>query len=213
MEQRHYSHAAPDLLVLLPGAQMHPADVEQAGLPALLQASGVALDLLVPDLHLDHTGQRDAQQLLAAEVLAPLAGQYRRLWLAGISLGGLLALLQAQRAPQGPAGLCLIAPYPGSRLTTNAIARAGGLASWQPTQEQLADPEFALWSRLRAGQPQLASFIAWGRDDRFAAGMAALAEQLPQAERHVGDGGHDWPAWRPLWRSALAWIARRQGAA
>ena len=213
MEQRRYTHGAPDMLVLLPGAQMHPADVEQAGLPELLQASGVPLDLLVPDLHIDPTGHSDAQQRLADEVLAPLAGQYRRLWLAGISLGGLLALLQAQRVPQGLAGLCLIAPYPGSRLTTNTIARAGGLAAWQPTPAQLADPEFALWSRLRAGQPPLASFIAWGRGDRFAASMAVLAEQLPQAERHEVDGGHDWTAWRPLWRSALAWIARQQRAA
>lgn len=213
MEQRHYPQGAHDALVLLPGAQMHPADAELAGLPALLQASGVALDLWVPDLHIDPAGQRDAQQLLATEVLAPLSTRYRRLWLAGISLGGLLALLQAQRAPRGLSGLCLIAPYPGSRLTLNTIARAGGLAAWQPTPEQRADPEFELWSRLRAGPPPLSSFIGWGRGDRFAAGMAALAGQLPQADRHEVDGGHDWPAWRPLWRSALAWIARQQQGA
>ena len=213
MEQRHYAHGAPDVLVLLPGAQMHPSDVEHAGLPALLQDSGTALDLVVPDLHLDPTGRSDAPQCLATQVLAPLTGRYRHLWLAGISLGGLLALLHAQRQPTPLRGLCLIAPYPGSRLTTNAIARAGGLAAWQPTPTQRADPEFELWSHLRAGRPRRPTFIGWGHADRFADSMAMLAGQLPQSERHVVEGGHDWPAWRPLWRSALAWLARDGGAA
>lgn len=206
MEQRFYPQGAAHALVLLPGAQMHPADVEQAGLPALLAHSGVALDLLVPDLHLDPTGRTDACARLALEVLAPLATRYRRLWLAGISLGGLLALRHAQTAPGGLHGLCLFAPYAGSRLTTNAIARAGGLRAWQPTAAQAADPEFALWLDLRAGRPHLPTFVGWGRGDRFAASMAALADCLPQAARQQVDGGHDWDAWRPLWRDALAWI-------
>ncbi len=206
MEQRRYCQGAQQALVLLPGAQMHPANVEQAGLPALLRHSGVALDLVVPDLHLDPTGRSDACARLAQEVLAPLATRYRRLWLAGISLGGLLALRHAQTLPKGLHGLCLFAPYAGSRLTTNAIAHAGGLQAWQPTAAQQADPEFALWLHLRAGRPDLPAFIGWGRGDRFAASVAALAGQLPQAVRQEVDGGHDWDAWRPLWRGALAWI-------
>lgn len=212
IELRRYIHGAADALVLLPGAQMHPADVEVAGLPALLPASGAALDLFVPELQLDPSGRSDARQRLAAEVLAPLTGRYRALWLAGISLGGLLALVHAQRQPSGLRGLCLLAPYAGSRLTHNTIARAGGLAAWRATPAQRADPEFALWHGLRAGRPQLPCFIGWGRGDRFAASMAALAGQLPQAQRHEVAGGHDWTAWRPLWRAALAWVAQRQGA-
>jgi hypothetical protein len=210
MEMRCYSQGAPDVLVLLPGAQMHPADVESGGLPALMPGT---LDLIVPGLHLDPTGRSDAVRRLAHDVLAPLAGRYRHLWLAGISLGGLLALRYAQTAGadadagDGLRGLCLLAPYPGSRLVTNHIARAGGLQAWQPTPAQRADPEYALWAGLRAGQPRLPTFIGWGRADRFAAGMGAVADLLPQAARHEADGGHDWQAWRPLWRSALAWVA------
>lgn len=209
MEIRRYGQGAPDVLVLLPGTQMHPADVESGGLPALMPGT---LDLTVPDLHLDPTGRSDAVQRLAHEVLAPLAGRYRHLWLAGISLGGLLALRYAQTAGAGLRGLCLLAPYPGSRLVTNHIARTGGLQAWQPTPAQQADPEYALWADLRAGQPRLPTFIGWGRADRFATGMGAVADLLPQAVRHEVDGGHDWQVWRPLWRSALAWVAQESGA-
>lgn len=206
---RCYGQGAPDVLVLLPGAQMHPADVEDGGLPALMPPT---LDLIVPDLHLDPTGRSDAMQRLAHEVLAPLSGRYRHLWLAGISLGGLLALRHAQTAGAGLRGLCLLAPYPGSRLVTNHIARAGGLHAWQPTPAQQADPEYALWIGLCAGQPRLPTFIGWGREDRFAASMGSVADLLPQAVRREVGGGHDWPAWRPLWRDALAWMAGESGA-
>lgn len=194
-------------LVLLPGAQMRPQAVEQAGLIAVLAESGVALDLHVPDLHLDPTGRVDAPRLLDDAVLGPLRPRYADgLWLGGISLGGLLALLQAQRAPHGLRGLCLLAPYPGSRLTANAIARAGGLDAWQPTPAQGLDPEFTLWRGLRAGCPDLPAFVGWGREDRFADAMAALARRLPRATVRQVAHGHDWPAWLPLWRGFLQWL-------
>ena len=203
MEQRRYCQGAQHALVLLPGAQMHPADVEQAGLPALLRHSGVALDLVVPDLHLDPTGRSDACARLAQEVLAPLATRYRRLWLAGISLGGLLALNLVADHPGEIDGLCLIAPYPGSRLTTNAIARAGGLAAWQPTAEELRDPECRVYRWLKAPPADLPVFVGHGRDDRFAAGMQAIADCFPASARQLVAGDHDWPAWRDLWEHFL----------
>lgn len=211
MMQRAHEPPAHQVLVLLPGAQMHPADVQQAGLPALLKDSGLALDLHVPNLHLDPTGRSDARQRLADEVLAPLADRYASIWLGGISLGGLLALRHVQQCPTGLRGLCLLAPYPGSRLTTNAIARAGGLSAWQPTPTQRNDPEFMLWHGLRQGRPALPTFIGWGRADRFADSMRALAQYLPSARTHEVEGGHDWPAWRQLWQRALDWIATASG--
>lgn len=207
MDALRFSCGAPQALVLLPGAQMQPQDIVAAGLPELLAASGAALDLVLPALHLDPTGAVDAVQRLRAEWLQPLAESHERVWLGGISLGGLLALRAAQCDAAGLAGLLLLAPYPGSRLTTNAIARAGGLRAWVPTAAQDADPEFQLWRDLRAGRPDLPAFIGWGRDDRFADTIGQLADRLPQAQRRVVDGGHDWPAWRPLLRHALAWLA------
>ncbi len=200
-------------LVLLPGAQMHPADVERAGLPQALADCGALLDLYVPDLHIDPTGRIDAVQRLKDEVVAPLHGRYAELWLGGISLGGQLALLHAQRAPQGLHGLCLLSPYPGSRLTSNAIARAGGLDAWQPTPEQQRDVEFELWQGLRRGCPDLPAFVGFGRADRFASAMDALARRLPQASVVQVPHGHDWAAWLPLWRSFLEWLgaARQEG--
>lgn len=207
MQRLATTTGAQGALILLPGAQMRPADVERAGLPQVLVDSGVPLDLYVPDLHIDPTGRMDAVQRLRDEVVAPLHGRYAELWLGGISLGGQLALLYAQREPQGLRGLCLLSPYPGSRLTSNAIARAGGLDAWQPTPEQQRDVEFQLWHGLRQGRPDLPAFVGFGDQDRFAGAMAELAQRLPQASVAQVPQGHDWTAWLPLWRTFLQWLS------
>lgn len=205
------SEGAGGALVLLPGAQMRAADMAAAGLPATLAASGLRLDLFAPELPIDLARSENTVLALAREVLPPLRARYGALWLGGISLGGWLALAHAQRDPAGLAGLCLLAPYPGSRLTTNAIVRAGGLDAWQPTPAQAADLEFQLWQGLREGRPGLPAFVGIGREDRFADTMRPLAQRLSHATIEEAAGGHDWAAWLPLWRSCLAWVARQEG--
>ena len=201
---------ADGALVLLLGAQMRAADMAQAGLPDALAASGLRLDLFAPELSIDLIHSENTVRLLADEVLPPLRQRYRRLWLGGISLGGFLALAQAQRDPAGLAGLCLLAPYPGSRLTTNAIARAGGLDAWQPTSTQVGDLEFQLWQAVREGRPDLRVFLGLGCDDRFADAMRLLARRLPRVALHEVPGGHDWDAWLPLFRQFLHWMREQE---
>jgi len=96
-----------------------------------------------------------------------------------------------------------LAPYPGSRLTTNAIARAGGLAHWQATPEELTDPEFRMWRWLQKPPPDFPVFVGYGTEDRFAEGMQQIAECFPPAARHALPGDHDWPVWQLLWERFL----------
>lgn len=194
---------APDLLVLLPGAYMKAADFVTAGFFAAVEQRRLALDLAAVDLDLAAISAGTALPALRDGILAPARAAYRRVWLGGISLGGLLALATAADHPATIDGLCLLAPYPGSRLTANAIARAGGLDAWQATPAQLADPEFRIWHWLKSPPIGLPAFVGHGRDDRFAAGMLAIGERFPAACRQLVDGGHEWPAWYDLWEYFL----------
>lgn len=195
---------ANTLLVLLPGAYMTAADFATAGFFDAIARRRLALDLVAVDLDLEAISSGAALPALQAQILAPARQLgYSQVWLGGISLGGLLALCLNADHPGLADGLCLIAPYPGSRLTTNAIARAGGLDAWEPTAEELADPEFRAYRWLKAPPADLPVFVGHGRDDRFAAGMQAIAERFPPAARQVVAGGHDWPAWGKLWEHFL----------
>jgi pimeloyl-ACP methyl ester carboxylesterase len=195
---------APNLLVLLPGAYMRAADFVAAGFFAAVARRRLALDLVAVDLDLAAISAGSALPAVQEEILAPARRQgYEKIWLGGISLGGQLALCHGADTPGSIDGLCLLAPYPGSRLTAAAIDCAGGLARWQASAEELADPEFRMWRWLQRPPPALPVFVGYGREDRFAAGMQRIAERFPSAARHTVSGGHEWPVWQQLWEHFL----------
>lgn len=199
----HYRCGATTLMVLLPGALMTPQQMVDAGVFAAVQSRKLALDVTLPDLHALGVDNRHALQLLETQLLAPARAQYDAVWLGGISRGGHLALSCLAAGAGHLSGVCLLAPYPGSRITSNSVERAGGLNNWQPTPEQLQDPEFRLWNWLKDPHWPRGVFMGYGVDDRFADGMLRLAARLPAAQLHTVAGAHDWAAWSPLWERFL----------
>lgn len=192
---------APTLMIMLPGAYMTPEDYVAQGFFSAIASRRLALDLVAVDLDLGAISAGTALPTLQAEILQPARAEgYEKIWLGGISLGGLLALCHHADTPSGSIdGLCLLAPYPGSRLTTNAIACAGGMQAWQPSAEELTDPEFRAWHWLQNPPADFPVFVGYGSEDRFAEGMKQIADCFPAARTKAIPGGHEWPVWRHLW--------------
>ena len=196
------------LMVLLPGAYMAASEIAGNGIFETVDRHRLALDLCVPDLGLDAVSSGEALPAVQQSILEPARADYRQVWLGGISLGGLLSLCQKAHHPATVDGLCLIAPYPGSRLTTGAIERAGGIDAWEPNAEQRADPEFRAWQWLKSPPADCPVFIGYGIEDRFAEGMSAMAARFPESDRRIVPGGHDWSAWRQLWEDFIGLFLR-----
>lgn len=194
---------APVLLVLLPGAHMAPAELQAEGFVAALRQRQLAVDVAVPDAHLGYVYDGSILSRLHDDVVAPARAQgYRRIWLAGISLGGFVAMGYAFRHPGAIEGLVTLAPYLGRRPLVQAIAAAGGPAAWRKTAQprDAADLDHDLWMWLSAhpaSAPPL--YLGYGREDRFAEGHALLAGLLPADRVSTAPGGHDWAPWRQLW--------------
>ena len=195
--------AAKTLVILLPGAYNRAAEFLSAGFGEI--AHGKRFDLTLPDLDLTQLSSGDALPLLHHELIAPArASGVKTIWLGGTSLGGFNSLVYADTYPNDIDGLCLLAPWPGSRISRRLIETAGGLERWSPSAQELkADAELRVWHWLRAQKhaaTQLPVFIGWGNKDRFASGIAAYAEQMPEADIASIPGGHDWPVWASLWQ-------------
>lgn len=196
---------ADTLIILLPGALMKPQEYIDAGFPAVLAASHPDCELQLASLDVDQLNVASLVTTLHHDVILPARQRgHRRLLLGGISLGGAVALHYARQHGDLIDGLCLLAPYPGNRLTTGAIRAAGGPAVWQPSGTQQDDAEFQLWHWLQQGHGQLPLYLGYGSDDRFADGISLMASILPSARVHAVPGGHDWTAWRALWQDFLA---------
>lgn len=195
--------AAPQLLVMLPGANMPPEELFDAGLAQAIARRGLALDLLSVDISEVGLDAVHAWDALQADLLSPARARGARVWLGGISLGGMVAMAHLAERPGVADGLCLLAPYPGSRPSMNVVDRAGGPDLWAPTEADLRDPELRVWQWLKRPPPALPVFIGHGTEDRFAARIQRVAERFAPASRHTVAGGHDWAAWVPLWERFL----------
>lgn len=198
---------AATTVVLLPGAYQRVDDFVAAGFAEPARAAGI--DLLVPELDLVQLTSGEAPERVFAELVeAERSRGAGTLWLGGISLGGFNALCLAEAHTEAIDGLCLLAPWPGGRIARREIEAAGGLHRWQPSAETLAaDAELRVWHFLKGradAARRLPVFIGWGRDDRFAAGIAALAAALPESTPQVIAGGHHWPVWSELWQRCCA---------
>lgn len=194
---------ASSLMVFLPGALMTPQHMVDAGLFSAVRERGLNLDLLAVNLHALGDSNCEALRVLAEDVVAPARAQYEQVWLTGISRGGQLTLSYLAEHAAPVDGVCLLAPYPGNRLTINHIRRAGGLDVWEPSEAELKDAEFRMWHWLRQPDFHKPLFLGYGAQDRFADGMQLLVKQLPQATFVEVEGEHDWAAWMPLWMQFL----------
>jgi len=187
-------------IVLLPGAFQQLSDFVRAGFGEALRARDPTAELILTAPRLAHVADRDWLRRLHDEVLVPARARSGTLWLGGVSLGGFMALRYAAQYLEGFDGLCLLAPYLGSRIVAAEIAahadrdraRAGALED--------DDDERLIWQYacvLSTAPPRV--FLGFGSEDRFADTQRLLAQALPAPATHVIPGGHEWPVWRRLW--------------
>jgi hypothetical protein len=197
------AHAAR--IVLLPGAYHELEQFVRAGFDQALHARGLAAELILAAPELPHLNDRGWLARLRTEVIAPARERGGALWLGGISLGGFMALRFAAEGGAGLDGLCLLAPYLGSRIVAAEVAAHARLANWQPDALGDDDDDRRIWRFVRdlgtAAAPRV--FLGYGSEDRFADSQRLLAGALPAGSTRVIPGGHDWPVWRRLWEQFL----------
>lgn len=189
-------------IILMPPAYAEPEDFVAAGFVDAVRARGLDIDLVFAGLKSAHITERSLDGA-ADSLVAPAAAHGCRVWLGGISLGGFAALCYASRHAGSLAGLCLLAPYLGSHIITDEVARTG-IDAWQPGNGTGEDDERDVWRFIqhsRAGG--LTIHVGLGREDRFAARHRILAAALKPSDTDVIPGGHDWPTWHRLWENFL----------
>ena len=174
-------------MFLLPGAYMRAGDFAAHGFDGIPLETGM-------EPYLDGS---IVERLHAA--IAPT----RPVWLAGISLGGMGALLYAKAHPEAVAGLLLLSPFIGTRGTVAEVIQAGGFDSWEPPSGDAATEDHLLLQWLKSCRGRLNIHLGYGESDRYAASFRLLADLLP-AERVMSvAGGHDWATWKILWDRLL----------
>jgi pimeloyl-ACP methyl ester carboxylesterase len=200
------------LLVLLPGSYSLPEEFQREGFVTTVRDSQLAADVVLVDAHVGYYNQRSIIDRLRDDVIQPARAKgYKQVWLVGISIGAVGAMIYADARPGDVDGVVLIAPFLGSYLSAQEIRNAGGLAAWRaPDLPSQGDIDLTLWRWLQAqtrpgpADGKLPLYLGYGLDDRFVFNDKVLSQAMPPSQVSTAEGGHDWPAWRVVWRQIVA---------
>jgi len=207
----HFSrNGAPGraLLVMLPGMGMKADEFVAYGFVSAVHDCGLPVDVIAVQPELDAYLEGRVDKVLHETVIAPAKARgYDRLWLLGISVGGMGALLYTAAQFAVVDGLVLLAPFLGTPGTIAEVSLAGGIPAWSPQESRATAVErkILLWLQrfLSASGERPALYLGYGRQDRFAMGHDLLARHLPQRQVAVAEGGHDRTTWASLWPEIL----------
>jgi pimeloyl-ACP methyl ester carboxylesterase len=195
-------------VVLMPGAYHTPNQFLDTGFAQAVRRCAQPVELILAVPELAHLTDRRWLVALHDEVIAPARAQGTPVWLGGVSLGGFMALRFAAQYPALLDGLCLLAPYLGSRIIAGEIAAQADPASWVVQNLAEDDDERRIWHYIATLGNSMSStriFLGYGASDRFADTQRMLGQLLPmpRATVRVIAGGHDWSVWRALWDDYL----------
>ncbi len=195
------------LVIMLPGAGDRVGAYDEQGFVSAMRESGMSVDMLEVDAHYGYYKSRTLLERMEQDVLAPNRGKYDEIWIVGISMGGIGALLTAWTYPDDVDGLILIAPYLGRRKTLKEIAKAGGIQQWQPPAAE-GEWDVEIWRMLKqaseegqGSEPEI--WLMYGEDDFGVKAHELLAAGLPADRVKTTSGGHSWDTWTRLWAALM----------
>lgn len=196
------------VVVFLPGRRDSLGAYRRHRFAEMAAAAGVSARYVEADAHLGYYTDESISKRLAQDIVAPArAAGAGRVWIVGISMGGLGGLLMAREYPD-LAGVVALAPFLGD-TEPGLVTNAGGLSKWAPGPKRpVADYERELWGWLKTftagGAARPPVYLGFGLSDELAPTDRLLGDALPAGRVFTAKGAHTWSAWTDLWRQFLA---------
>jgi pimeloyl-ACP methyl ester carboxylesterase len=194
---------ARTLLVMLPGRLGTANQFVAEGFVDMVLKAGYPLDVITAEAHIGYYYNKTVIERLRQDVILPAKARgYERIWILGISMGGLGAIWYDRTHPGDVDGLILLAPYLGDEQIVDEVEAAGGIRGWHQDEQDKGLFQKEIWALTKGYEDHQATagrlFLGYGLQDRFARSNSLLAREIPAGQVATSHGSHDWPTWRFL---------------
>jgi len=182
---------------------------ESQGFVEAVRSRGLPYDMAAPNTHFGYYNSRTLEERLRADVILPAkASGYKKIWLVGVSMGGLGSALYFKQHTPDIAGVLILGPFLGDSKILDEIIAAGGVAQWDPGDyDAQEDWQRMLWHWLKDYNRRQGNhapiYLGYGTDDPYVKGHALLASYLPPAHVIAVDGGHSFSTFKDIWEIFL----------
>ena len=178
------------------------------GFVEAVRTRGLPYDMVAPGAHFGYYKDRTLEERLRTDVILPAKARgYERIWLVGVSMGGLGSLLYLKQHPEDVDGVLTLGPFLGYDKIIDEIAAAGGVEQWQSGSfDRQDDWQRMMWQWLkeRDRQPDAAPiFLGFGANDPYVKAHRLLAGILPPQQVLEVDGGHSFSTFKRVWEIFL----------
>ena len=204
------------LVIVLPGRADDGRGENERGMARAIHEVWPGADVLLTSATSAYYRDGTVVERLHEDVVAPaLRAGYRRIWLAGASMGGMGAMLYERAHPGTLTGVVLFAPFLGDKPLLEEIRRAGGVRQWDPgpLPEEIDGRNYQrqVWKYIRE-QSALANrvWLACGSDDYLLGGARLLASTLPEGRFIEMPGSHDWRTWSRIGKTVFSHIRTQE---
>ena len=199
------NHPNTNLIVFLKGRGGRQESFAEEGFVADVWHRKLPFDMMAPNAHMGYYFAETLVPRLKADVIDPARAKgYERIWLVGVSMGGLGALMYLRSHPGDLAGVYVISPFLGYRDIVQEVADAGGIRRWTPgAYDPGNDWERMFWDWLKTYAENPGAwppfYLGYGSEDDFVKAQGMLADVLPRGRVFVIEGAHDPLTMRQLW--------------
>jgi len=197
------------LIVMLRGRSGTHKNFDKYGFIEAIHARGIDAKIVAPNTHMGYFMSRSFVERLKTDVIDPAKNAgYEKIWLVGVSLGGLGSLLYTRDHPEDVDGVFLISPFTGNDEIIDEIIAQGGPSTWNPDAVDNSDADwqrdFWRWLKTTPNRQDLPPiYLGYGSEDRLIKGQELLATLLPNERVFTLEGDHNFTTFAQLWETFL----------
>jgi pimeloyl-ACP methyl ester carboxylesterase len=193
------------LLVFLRGMGGSHEDFAEKGFVDSIKDARLPFDMIAPDAHFGYYFGETLVERLKIDIINPARAKgYTKIWLVGVSMGGLGALMYSRFHPEDVQGVFIISPFLGYRKIIAEIESQGGARQWEPGEYNPDDDwQRMIWHWLKQypdsqGQKPVI-YLGYGTDDIYVDGQRVLNDILPSDHVIITSGGHTPETMKKIW--------------